>query len=359
MTDTTIATPDTPLILGSDAEVPAAPPQKATRGFLGPVLGGAVAAVAGFGLSHFNVLSLRANDALTAARLDSLAQETATLTSRLSEDQAAVSDRLAGLEAGLEAAVTDGPAAFDPSALEARMAAVEDGLAAIKALPGSGRGPDAALGLAITDLQQRVAALGAGAAVPADVVAKVDAALQRLADAEAKAVADAAAAEATAAAAARAAALRRLGSAMDSGAPYDTELAEVSGPPLPAAITGPAAGGLVTLAALQASFPDAARAALQADRAAKGDTGWGTRLADFLQAQTGARSLVPRAGPEVDAVLSRADAALRDGRLRDAVDELGGLDPAVSAPFLDWIAAANQRLAADAALAALTTSAAP
>jgi hypothetical protein len=109
--------------------------------------------------------------------------------------------------------------------------------------------------------------------------------------------------------------------------------------------------GVPTLAALQADFPDAARAALQISRDASTEDGWGARLVDFLADQTGARSVAPRDGNAPDAVLSRAEFALSKGRVADALTELQALEPAVAQPLAAWTGAATVHLAAQSALA--------
>ena len=73
---------------------------------------------------------------------------------------------------------------------------------------------------------------------------------------------------------------------------------------------------------------------------------------DFLAAQTGARSLTPREGTDPDAILSRAEFALSEGRLADALAEVTTLPDPIRAPFSDWIARAEARLAVTAALEA-------
>lgn len=112
----------------------------------------------------------------------------------------------------------------------------------------------------------------------------------------------------------------------------------------------PHVAGVATLETLQAEFPEAARLALQLDRANADGDGWGARFVDFLAAQTGARSLTPQDGADADAVLSRAEFALAEGRLADAVAEVKALDPTLQAPFAEWVAKAEARLAVIAAL---------
>jgi hypothetical protein len=83
------------------------------------------------------------------------------------------------------------------------------------------------------------------------------------------------------------------------------------------------------LQALQAAFPDAARETLRLSREISAQDGWGDRLVDFLASQTGARPLTPQEGDGVDAILSRAEFALSESRVADALAELAPLDPAV------------------------------
>lgn len=325
------------------AEPPVPPAQPRRSGVLGPVLGGALVAVAGFGLSHFNVFGLSAPDQTAAlAALDqrlteglASAQTDQAALAALRADLAALTDRLAALEA------TPAPEAPDLSALDD----LTRRLSAIEALPaGDGAASTAALAAKLAELEQQLATQPPGADQ-----AEVQAALDRLAAAEAEAETRAAAAAAAAEAAARAEALDALQAAIASGAGFQAELAAVGDPELSATLA-PYAEGVATLSALQADFPDLARQALHLAREASGAEGWGDRLVDFLAAQTEARSLTPREGDDPDAILSRAEFALSEGRLADALAELGTLDTSIRAPFADWITRAEARLAVDTAL---------
>ena len=82
------------------------------------------------------------------------------------------------------------------------------------------------------------------------------------------------------------------------------------------------------------------------------EDGWGDRLVDFLAAQTGARPLTPLEGDTPDAILSRAEFALSEGRVTTALTELDALDSAVKAPLDPWISQAQAHLSAAAALQA-------
>lgn len=301
-------------------------------GMLGPLLGGALAAIGGFALSHFNVFGLAMPDPSVAVLSDRVASLEAAppADSALQGEVASVAERVVALENAPEGATSD-------------VSALEERLAAIEAAP-PGDGASAALVGRLDALEKRLAAAPAAGVDQAEV----DAALERLAAAEAEAAKRAEEATAAAAAAEAATALDRLRESVESGAGFEAELAAV-GPDLQASLA-PHVAGVATLAALQADFPEAARLALQLDRAAADGDGWGSRFVEFLAGQTGARSLTPREGADADAVLSRAEFALSEGRLADAVTEVKALDPTLQAPFADWLTRAETRLAVLAAL---------
>jgi hypothetical protein len=157
---------------------------------------------------------------------------------------------------------------------------------------------------------------------------------------------------------ARAARLRadlgRLRSAMDSGEGYADLLAPLrdGGLDLPGAITATADSGVATLAALNDSFPEAARDALSVARAGAGDGGG---IGAYLKRQLGARSVTPRDGDDADAVLSRAEAALRSGDVQTALDEIATLPETARAKMAEWAQTARTRQAAMAALDSLAS----
>ena len=141
------------------------------------------------------------------------------------------------------------------------------------------------------------------------------------------------------------AAFSRIETALDLGNGFAPSLAELaaSGLEIPAELSTVADSGVASMAALSEQFPDLARAALATARATDtdGDTQGG--LANFLKSQLGARSLEPREGSDPDAVLSRAEAALREGRLTDAMAELDTLPENARAELTDWLASATAR----------------
>lgn len=320
---------------------PAPPPRR--PGFVAPLFGGAIAAIGGFALSHFNLLGIaQPSDPvdltpLTAQIEQAKAAQAASLD-KLSAEMTALTERVGALESA-------------PAPDASRLHAVEQRLDAIEAMPSDGPASTVALTAKVTELEQRLSALPTSGSDPA-LQQRLDDALARLSEAEAASNARAAEAEAATAKATRDAALNTLSDAVTTGQPFATELQALSDPALTDALGSLAESGVPTLASLQESFPDAAREALRIARDLNTDTGWSDRLVDFLASQTGARPLTPQEGDTPDAVLSRAEFALSEGRVADALAELAPLDPAVKAPLDPWTAAAKAHLAAAAALQA-------
>lgn len=183
-------------------------------------------------------------------------------------------------------------------------------------------------------------------------------AMAELDDARAQAASIQENADAAARAAAGRAALARVEGGLETGAPLGAaldDLADALQADVPEALTA-VRDGAPTLASLQASFPDAARAALATARAegASGETTGG--FTAFLRDQFDVRSVAPKEGNDADAVLSRAQAAIDAGRLTDTLAELGALPEVARAEFTEWQGLAEARADALAAAATLSTS---
>jgi hypothetical protein len=340
--DTVVAAPEPT----EPPPIPESPAPRHRSGVLGPLLGGALAAMGGFAVSHFNLFGLAAPDRSTemtelSSRVDEALSRQTTALAEIGGELSSTAARVDKLEAA--------PPPEPPDL--SRLDDLDRRLAAIEALPAEGGGSTAALTAKLAELERRIAAMPVSEANPA-LQAEVDAALARLAEAEAAATARASEAEAAANAARRERALDALTKAVASGGPFLSELQAVGDPDLTERLGSLADAGVSTLETLQADFPDAARKALVVAREISTEDAWTDRLVDFLASQTGARSLTPREGDGPDAVLSRAEFALSEGRVADAVAELAPLDPAVRAPLDAWIAAAEAHLAAVAALQA-------
>lgn len=327
-------------------------PAKQTRkgGWLGPILGGVIAAGAGYGLAQYvpNGWPLQDTSALQAA-LTAQQQETAMLKTQLAELAARSGD--AGLETRLAALEATAPPDLAP--LDTRLITLESRLTAIEALPTNGDGASSAVlaaqDAAIKQLQTQLQALQNAA--PVVDTAASEALLKEAEMAAAKIKADA---ETMAKTAESRAALGRLKAALDSGAAYAAALPALG--QVPEILTANAATGLPTLAALQDSFPEAARAALEAALRANMGESWTDRVTSFLRSQTGARSLAPREGSDPDAILSRAEAALATGDLATALTEIAALPPEAQTALHGWRSTAEIRMAAQQAVAGLAAT---
>jgi hypothetical protein len=321
-----------------------APPRRS--GILGPILGGALAALGGFAISHFNLFGYAAPDRSAEMtglieKLDATLTVQATALNEAKGELSSITDRITALESAPPPEIPD----LSP------LADLDRRLDAIETLAPGGDASTAALAAKLAQLEQRLATLPATGENPA-IQAELEAALARLTAAEAEAQDRATAAEAATDLATRGLALDALSAAVAEGRPFAAELATLADPALTQALSGMADAGVPSLETLQADFPEAAREVLRLARASDTDAGWGARLVDFLAAQTGARSVTPREGADPDAVLSRAEFALSEGRIADALTELQALEPAVRAPLETWISGAETRVKADAALSA-------
>ncbi len=344
------------------------------------VIGGIVAALIGFGVSQVvpGGWPLRADTGLDAT-VKAQAAEIARLSDALQAlpapapppDLSPVEAQLATLTdriAAAETSVAAIPAAVTPLDPGPRIGDLEKRIAKLEALPPGtviegGTGPDpaamAALSQEIATLKSDIAAqAGSSAAAIAAVNAAAEAARTALAEAQAQAATLTEQAKATAAAADARAALGRIGAAVETGAPFATALGALTdaGITVPDPLAAAAASGLPTLASLQTSFPDAARLALDESLRAGMGTGTMDRFGAFLRTQTGARSLTPREGGDPDAILSRAEAALRAGDLSTTLAEIATLPEAGQAALATWTAQAQARVAGVAALATLAAT---
>ncbi|MDA9208300.1 hypothetical protein N9O61_05375 [Octadecabacter sp.] len=187
--------------------------------------------------------------------------------------------------------------------------------------------------------EQQSAVMTAASQAEADLAAAREEA-ERL---EQEALAAAEAAEARAA-------INRIATAVDTGAPFGDAIAGLD---VPDALVAAAETGVATNAELTAEFPAVARAALATARAegASDDAGG---LGGFLRSQFDVRSTTPQEGSGPDAVLSRAEAAIKEGRVADALAEIDALPEVARAEITDWTAQAQERADVLDALATLS-----
>ena len=285
---------------------------------------------------------------------------------------------LGGLLAGVIGfAVATFTAPTPDTSLATQVAAQSNTIAALSDRIDNQQAPDlsgieaslAELSARIAELEARPAVVAAPAGENAEVSADMDALRAQIAEMtnaaqteleEARAAAASIEANAVAAArnAAGRAALARVQTALESGTPLGatlTDLEDAIGDAAPDELVA-AQDGIPTLASLQDSFPDAARAALAVARS-EGVAGEETTgLGAFLRTQFDVRSTAPREGDGADAILSRAEAAVRTGRLSDTLAELGALPEVARAEMSDWLAQAELRAGAVAAVDILSST---
>lgn len=326
-------------------ETPAAAPEtnKNGSGFLPLVLGGLAAGVIGFGVASLTTApadsGLSEQVAAQGSSIAALRQQISGLSAPVVElsdieaQQTALAARIAALEADMTTAI---------GRLETRTSALEQ----LPVVEGGALAPATAAYQAELD------------ALRVQIAEMTDAAETRLETARAAAAEIEENAAAAARNAASRAALSRVQSAMESGAPMGAALADLEdalGESAPAALLA-VQDGVPKLVTLRDEFPDAARAALAVARSegVSGEevSGFGA----FLRDQLDVRSTTPREGNDADAVLSRAQAALDGGRLSDALAEISALPEVARAEMSAWLARAEARADALAAVDMLSTS---
>lgn len=274
---------------------------------------------------------------------------------------AAVSARLDRVEAASRPAAAGGG---DP----ARLAGLEKEIAELKSAASQPAATATAPAVDLDPIESRLSALetrpapvapeAAPAAPPVDLTplqSRLDALTTRLDAVEAHPPADP-----KTEAAARVIAGTALRQAATGSGPFANELAAVSALGTEeteiAALQPLAATGAPSKADLIAAFPAVADQIRIA--AAKVDPG--ASLIDRLTASAGSLVSVkpsgPMAGPSATAVVSRMEAAVKDGNLAEALREGDGLDAIARAPLADWAAKAGQRITIDTALAGLSAA---
>lgn len=307
-------------------------------GFLPMLLGGVAAAAIGVGAARYVLPEswlTDGNDAFEASvteRFDAQAGALETLKGDL-PDIAPLEARISELQASLEGISSELAAAGS------RMGEMETRLTDLEKRPITGAADSAA----VAAYERELAALREAMTSQREEIESL----------VASATEKEASAEITAQQAMKRAALSRIQTALDAGTGFADAAASLSetGVSLPPALSQTAEAGVATSADLAEGFPDAARAALAVAR--KGESGGG--FGSFLKDQLGVRSLEPREGSDADAVLSRAEAAVKQGRIGDALAEIETLPEEARAEMSDWLAQAHARLDALAAAEALVS----
>lgn len=320
----------------------AAPAHPAPRRSAGSVflllLGGVIAAAIGFGAAFYAMGGLGNRD-------DGFRSETSAALQDQSEEIAALRDQLSG-------AAQSG----DVQALSGRL----DELEAASGVPeevtqrlDSLEGRIDEIAARLDELEKRPVSEG----VSEEAIAAYERELQRLQDSVAQQrqevesmAANAAEMEQNAQETARQTMARsaatRILTSLQAGDGFASALADLeeTGTEVPELLRQVADEGVATRAALTERFPDASRRALAAARDAAPQEGdMGSRVGNFLRDQLGARSVAPREGDDPDAILSRAEAAVKANRLGDALAEIETLPDVAQAEMKDWVADATAR----------------
>lgn len=303
--------------------VPAmAPEPEKGSSFLPLVLGGIIAGGIGFFVAQSDYFTKPVTDPTAGFRSDLAAQE----------------DRIAALEtAPAEAPVVD------LAPIEAQLGAIEERITALEERPVTAI-PEG------VDAQAYAAELQALQSSVETQRSEIEALISN-----AKTV-EQATAEAAATARAQSA-IAKIVSAIDAGRPFADEVSELQSLDLgeiDPALVSSAGEGVETLSALQADFPNQARSALSAARASGAEEGGQQGIGSFLKRSLGARSVSPREGNDPDAVLSRAEAAIKSGDLTATLTELDTLPEQAKSAIADWRAAADARVSARMAADALS-----
>jgi hypothetical protein len=362
---------DPPKVPGTEADAPAesAPEPRVEPALASPVrsapqggrvlpliLGGALAA--GIGGAAMWVLAPRLAPPIDIAtelaplhaRIADLEAEVRALRAQPSADPQAFETRLQETQRLVQAGL-DALAAQTRDQITAVTAQTQDSLPDLTAATQAALAVlDAELRARVADLTDEVTAAATRRLSQAEAATETARAAAALAEARAQALqSDLQASESRAD---RVAALADLAqaAASDSPAPEALDRLAATGDVPPA--LGALREGLMPMQALQDGFPAAARAALAAIPV-PADAPVTDRVIGFLRAQTGARSLAPRAGDDPDAILARAEAALRAGDLSGALREIDGLPAPAAQAMAPWRRPAQERADAIAALDAL------
>lgn len=320
-------------------------------GFVPMVLGGVIAAAIGFGAAVYMLpggwLGAEGPDETSMqADLEQLVQDQAADVQALSEQVASLSDSLDSDEIrNVQSDISDRVAELDDRLgnFGGRLDGLETRITELEEAPpendDSGAADAATYENQIAGLQDAVD----------NLQADVDTMTQRAREQEE-------AAQNSARATLRRAALTRIQTALDNGSGFAPALADLeeTGIDIPEELGRVAESGVASLAELRESFPDAARSALEVSRQLEDDADQAGGVIAFLKSQLGVRSLTPRDGDDPDAILSRAEAALREGRLNDALAEIETLPEEGRSELSGWAEDAARRLEAINAAETLT-----
>jgi hypothetical protein len=332
--------PETPSPTEDVVQAPAPDPSASRENnvLLPMILGGIIAGGFGYGAAYLTrpVPDIPLDQQVAAHDIQITTLQTALEQTAQSDSVSTLSDQVGSGQAELNSLIT---------ALTARLSMLEERMNTLEKQPSS----DGTLQeTAIAAFQRELDTLRAQSEqMTQDAAAALQATREEAAAIEQNAVANARAAIARAA-------IARLEGAIASGSGFGDvliELQDAIDTPLPAALTD-VVEGVPTLGQLQADFPTAARAALATARAegvsGEGEAGGG--FGAFLRSQLNVRSVQAQDGDSVDAILSRAEASLRAGQLNATLAETATLPEVVRGTLAPWLAKAEMRADALAAV---------
>ena len=328
-------------------------------GFVPMLLGGVVAAglgfvagtYAGFGVDDAEdpfVIETQAALQTQGDQISALDTTVSALDTRLTEAETTVADidtaPLSTAITGLQEGAAAGQAGLTD--LGTALTALDERLTALEKAPVEDVVSPEAIAAYERELENLRSEIAAQSAAIASEREEIEALAREAMEAEAQADAKAILAESRAA-------LAELTARAQDGQPFAEPLATLqeNAVEVPEVLVSTAETGVPTVTALAESFPEPAREALRAARDADEDAGGG--LGSFLQNQLGARSVAPREGNDPDAVLSRAEAAVKAGDISEALAELESLPPEAQTALADWTEQAALRRDALAAASAL------
>jgi hypothetical protein len=148
-------------------------------------------------------------------------------------------------------------------------------------------------------------------------------------------------------------AISRISDALETGRPFQDELGQLTGITsidLPSGLADISKTGTASLSELKKQLPELSRTILREDAAANAGTSAIGKFTAFMKSQVGTRSLGPQQGDNMDAVLSRIEAALDKDDLTNALTETEMLTDAAKLTMGKWVASLAQLKRANDAL---------
>ena len=148
-------------------------------------------------------------------------------------------------------------------------------------------------------------------------------------------------------------AVSRISDALETGRPFQDELDQLTGitsSDLPSDLVDISKTVTASISELKKQLPELSRIVLREDAAANAGVSAIGKFTAFMKSQVGTRSLGPQQGDDMDAVLSRIEAALEKDDLAKALTETEILSDAAKLTMGKWVASLAQLKSAHDAL---------